>query len=405
MLNTVRKASWKSPTSCLLYDGAVTEYQIDTENILARHRQLSGLKALASSAQKLKDRSFELYGPTNIADFAQWVSQPMNLTLKPQFGQLVEAHQLLITRYGVYGWLQVLLTGAVYQYQRDFNMGGRTSDLTYLSRQHVDDVCRLGTHIVLNYGAPTAANRKLLAHFMSGNYARLVERILPAIGAELGQELPPEALEEGANPIFRLPQQVLQMAVVHELDLRPMDADEPVHEEGFAYRPAQMLQHDVTTLDGAAQQMIYELTMLTRALQEDSAPAPWNDHTLVRARLEATMGIAWASQCMDPHPEVDSEEHRAMYIEDLVGRVEKIQQRGIIGTISADVFQTRQLVEEAANEDPATVMLYERAMRQSIDNAAWVLFNWVPDLQRAGFLAQLLLDYQFDTFFSETETM
>ena len=405
MPNTVPKASWKCATNDLLYDVAVTEYQIDTDNILTRHRKLSGLKALAASAQKLNDRSFELYGPTNIADFAKWVSQPKNLTLKPQFSQLVEAHQVLITRYGVYGWLQVLLTGAVYQYQRDFNMGGRTSDLTYLSRQHVDDVCRLGTHIVLNYGAPTAANRKLLTHFMTGNYARLVEHILPAVGTELGQQLPAEVLEEGANPIFRLPQQVLQMAVVHELDMRPMDAHEPVDDDGFAYRPESILQHDVSTLEGAAQQMIYELTMITRVLQEGSAPAPWDDRELVRARLEATMGVAWASQCLDPHPEVDSEEHRQMYIEDLVERVEKIQDRGIIGTISADVFQTRQIVEEAANEDPATVMLYERAMRQSVDNAAWVLFNWVPDLQMAGFLAQLLLDYQFDAFFSEVETL
>ncbi|MFD6814329.1 hypothetical protein [Enteractinococcus coprophilus] len=383
----------------------MTEYQIDTENILARHRQLSGLKSLASSAQKLQDRSFELYGPTNMTDFAKWVGLPRNLTLKPQFGQLIEAHQLLITRCGVYGWLQVLLTGAVYQYQRDYNMGGRTADTTYLSRQYVDDVCRLGTHIVLNYGAPTVANRKLLAHFMSGNYARLVDRILPAVGAELGQELRPETLEEGASPIFRLPQQVLQMAVVHELDMRPMDADEPVQDDGFAYRPTELVQHDVSTLQGAAQQMIYELTMMTRALQEGAAPAPWDDPAVVRARLEATMGVAWASQCLDPHPEVDSEEHRHMYIEDLVGRVEKIQERGIIGTISADIFQTRQIVEEARSEDPATVMLYERAMRQSVDNAAWVIFNWVPDLPTAGFLAQLLLDYQFDAFFSETETM
>lgn len=383
----------------------MTEYQIDTENILARHRQLSGLKSLASSAQKMTDRSFELYGPTNTGDFAKWLGRSGNLTAKPQFGQLVQAHQQLITTHGVYGWLQVLLTGAVYQYQRDYNMGGRTADTTYLSRQHVDDVCRLGTHIVLNYGAPTVANRKLLAHFMSGNYARLVERILPAVGVEIGQELRPEALEEGANPIFRLPQQFLQMSVVHELDMRPMDAHEPVQDEGFAYHPNELVQHDVSTLEGAAQQMLYELTMITRALQEDAAPAPWNDPALVRARLEATMGVAWASQCLDPHPEVDSEDHRQMYIEDLVGRVEKIQERGIIATISAEIFQTRQLVEEAASEDPATVMLYERAMRQSVDNAAWVIFNWVPDLQTAGFLAQLLLDYQFDAFFKETEMM
>lgn len=383
----------------------MTEYQIDTDNILARHRQLSGLKSLASSAQKMTDRSFELYGPTNTADFAKWLGRSGNLTAKPQFGQLVQAHQQLITTHGVYGWLQVLLTGAVYQYQRDYNMGGRTADTTYLSRQHVDDVCRLGTHIVLNYGAPTVANRKLLAHFMSGNYARLVERILPTVGAALGQEVRPEALDEGANPIFRLPQQFLQMAVVHELDMRPMDAHEPVADDGFTYHPDELVQYDVSTLEGAAQQMLYELTMITRALQEDAGPAPWNDPALVRARLEATMGVAWASQCLDPHPEVDSEEHRQMYIEDLVGRVEKIQERGIIATISAEIFQTRQIVEEAANEDPATVMLYERAMRQSVDNAAWVIFNWVPDLQTGGFLAQLLLDYQFDTFFSETEQM
>ena len=388
-----------------MYDGAVTEYQIDTANILARHRQLSGLKSLASSAQKMTDRSFELYGPTNTADFAKWLGRSGNLTAKPQFGQVVQAHQQLIMNHGVYGWLQVLLTGAVYQYQRDLNMGGRAADTTYLSRQHVDDVCRLGTHIVLNYGAPTVANRQLLAHFMTGNYARLMERILPAVGAEIGQELSADVLEEGANPIFRLPQQFLQVAVVHELDLRPMDADEPVQDDGFAYRPAEILQHDVTTLQGAAQQMSYELTMITRALQEGSAPAPWDNRAVVRARLEATMGVAWASQGLDPHPEVETEEHRHMYLEDLVGRVEKIRDRGIIGTISSDIFQTRQLVEDATGGDPATVMLYDRAMRQSVDNAAWVLFNWVPDLQRAGFLAQLLLDYQFDAFFRETESV
>src|SRR5690625_1540012 len=143
------------------------------------------------------------------------------MAVKRQLGQVVQVHHQLITAHGVYGWLQVLLTGAVYEYQRDLNMRGRTADATYLSRQHVDDVCRLGTHIVLNYGAPTAANRKLLAHFMSGNYARLVEHILPAVDAELGQEIPAETLEQGANPVFRLPQQGLQMAVVHELDLRP----------------------------------------------------------------------------------------------------------------------------------------------------------------------------------------
>ena len=94
-----------------------------------------------------------------------------------------------------------------------------------------------------------------------------------------------------------------------------------------------------------------------------------------------------------------------MYIEDLVARVEKLQDRGIIGTISSDIFETRQLVEEAADGDPGTAMLYERAMRQSVDNAAWVLLNWVPDLQTAGFLAQLLLDYQFDVFFDQVEKL
>lgn len=388
-----------------LYDGAVTEYQIDTEKLLARHRKLGGLKTLAASAQKMAERSFELYGPTNVADFAKWLGRTGNLAWKPQFGQVVQAHHQLITAHGVYGWLQVLLTGAVYEYQRGLNMRGRTADATYLSRQHVDDVCRLGTHIVLNYGAPTAANRKLLAHFMSGNYARLVERILPAVGAEVGQEIPAETSEQGAKPVFRLPQQGLQMAVVHELDLRPMDADEPVGDEGFAYRPETIKQSDVSTLAGAAEQMVYELTMITRALQEGSAPEPWDETALVRARLEATMGIAWASQCLDPHPDVASEELREMYLEDLIARVETIQDRGIIGTIASDIFQTRQLVEEAADHEPATVMLYERALRQSVDNAAWVILNWFPDLQRAGFLAQLLLDYQFDAFFRETENM
>ena len=134
-------------------------------------------------------------------------------------------------------------------------------------------------------------------------------------------------------------------------------------------------------------------------------PAPWDDASVVRARLEATMGIAWASQCLDPHPEIASDEHTEMYIAELVSRVEQLQQRGLIGAISADIFQTRQLVEEAANDDPATVMLYERALRQSVDNAAWVVFNWVPDLQTAGFLTQLLLDYQFDAFFAEIEKL
>lgn len=385
--------------------GAVTDYQIDTENLLARHRKLSGLKMLATSGQKMADRSFELYGPTNTADFAKWLGRTNNVAAKPQFGQVVQAHQQLILEHGVYGWLQVLLTGAVYEYQRDVNTRGRADDATYLSRQHVDDVCRLGTHIVLNYGAPTVGNRELLAHFMSGNYARLVERVLPAVGVELEQELAPEALEQGANPVFRLPQQGLQMAVVHELDLRPMDAEEPVEDDGFAYHPDAIQQQEVTTLGDATQQMIYELTMITRALQEGSAPAPWNDEAVVRARLEATMGIAWASQCLSPHPEIASEEHTEMYVSELVARVEQVQDRGILGAISSDIFQTRQLVEEAANEDPATVMLYERALRQSVDNAAWVIFNWVPDLQTAGFLTQLLLDYQFDAFFDQVEKL
>lgn len=383
----------------------MTDYQIDTENLLARHRKLSGLKALAASAQKMTDRAFELYGPTNTADFAKCLGRANNLAAKPQFGQVVQAHQQLIMQHGVYGWLQVLLTGAVYEYQRDLNTGGRAADATYLSRQHVDDVCRLGTHIVLNYGAPTAGNRKLLAHFMSGNYARLVEHILPAVGEELELELVPEALEQGANPVFRLPQQALQMAVVHELDVRPMDADEPVGDEGFAYWPEDIKQQEIKTLVDATQQMVYELTMITRALQEGTAPAPWDDHAVVRARLEATMGIAWASQCLSPHPDIDSGEHREMYVQELVSRVEQLQDRGIIGAISSDVFQTRQLVEEASDEDPPTVMLYERALRQSVDNAAWVIFNWLPDLQTAGFLAQLLLDYQFDAFFDEVEKL
>lgn len=383
----------------------MTDYQIDTDDLLARHRKLSGLKAFAASSQKLTDRSFELYGPTNTADFAKWLGRANNLAAKPQFGQVVQAHQQLLLENGVYGWLQVLLTGAVYEYQRDLNMRGRADDATYLSRQHVDDVCRLGTHIVLNYGAPTVGNRELLAHFMSGNYARLVERVLPAVGTELEQELASEALEQGANPVFRLPQQALHMSVVHELDLRPMDADEPVEDNGFAYWPEAIQQQKVTTLADATQQMIYELTMITRVLQEGSAPAPWDDHALVRARLEATMGIAWASQCLSPHPEIDAEEHKEMYIQELVSRVEQLQDRGIIGAISSDIFQTRQLVEDAAGEDPATVMLYERALRQSVDNAAWVIFNWVPDLQTAGFLTQLLLDYQFDAFFTEVEKL
>lgn len=390
-------------TRCTM--GAVTDYQINTDELLTRHRKLGGLKSLASSAQKLSDRSFELYGPTNIADFAKWLGRAGNLAAKPQFGQVVQAHQQMIMAHGVYGWLQILLTGAVYEYQRDLNTRGRADDATYLSRQHVDDVCRLGTHIVLNYGAPTTENRKLLAHFMSGNYARLVERVLPAVGESLDQQLPSETLEQGANPVFRLPQQALQMSVVHELDLRPMDADEPYDVEGFAYWPDEIRQNDISTLENAAQQMIYELTMITRALQEGSAPTPWDNPSVVRARLEACMGIAWASQCLDPHPEIASYEHTEMYVGELVSRVEQIQDRGIIGAISSDIFQTRQLVEEASNEDPATVMLYERALRQSVDNAAWVIFNWVPDLQTAGFLAQLLLDYQFDAYFAEVEKL
>ncbi len=385
--------------------GAVTDYEIDTDDILTRHRQLGGLKALASSAQKLTDRSFELYGPTNLADFAKWLGRAGNLAAKPQFVQVVQANQQNIMAHGVYGWLQIVLTGAVYQYRRDLNMRGRSDDATYLSRQHVDDVCRLGTHIVLNYGAPTVVNRRLLGHFMSGNYARLVDHVLPKVGESLGSELPSDALEQGANPVFRLPQQTLQMTVVHELDLRPMDADEPIDHEGFAYWPDEIKQNDVSTSDGATQQMIYELTMITRALQEGSAPAPWDDASVVRSRLEATMGIAWASQCLDPHPEIASDEHTDMYIAELISRVEQLQERGIIGAISSDIFQTRQLVEEAANDDPATVMLYERALRQSVDNAAWVVFNWVPDIQTAGFLAQLLLDYQFDAFFAEVEKL
>lgn len=383
----------------------MTHYQIETENLLARHRQLGGLKALATSAQKLSERSFELYGPTLLTQFMQHMAQSGNLAGKQQFTQVVQAHQQLIVAHGVHGWLQILLTGAVYQYQRDLNIGGRTADAAYLSRQHVDDMCRLGTHIVLNYGEPTVENRHLLAHFMSGNYARLVERVLPAVGESRGELLPVEALELGANPVFRFPQEALQYAVVHELDLRPMDADELVQDDGFAYWPAEIKQHDVSTLAGAGDQMVYELTMITGVLQSGSGPAPWDDPAVVRARLEASLGIAWASQCLDPHPEVASDEHQHMYIEDLISRVEKLQTLGILGTISSDIFQTRKLVEDAAGEAPATVMLYDRALRQSVDNAAWVIFNWVPDLPTAGFLAQLLLDYQFDAFFTELEKL
>ncbi len=388
-----------------LYDGAVTDYQIDTDALLAKHRKLAlGLKTI-TSAEKMTARSFELYGPTNIADWAKWLGRSKNFPARSQLGQVVQAHQQLLSNYGVYGWLQILLTGAVYQYQRDLNTAGRAADATYLSRQHVDDMCRLGTHVVLNYGAPTVANRQLLAHFMSGNYARLIERVLPGVGQQLEQDLSVEALERGADPVFRLPQQALNLSVVHELDLRTMDANEPVNDDGFSYWPSSIRPEAVSTLAEAEQQMIHELTMLTRALQDDSVPAPWDDAALVRARLEATMGVAWASQCLSPHPEVASEEHRAMYIEDLVARVEQLQDRGMLGTISADMFQTRQLVEDAATEEPATLMLYERAQRQSVDNTAWVLFNWVPDIQTAGFLTQLLLDYQFDAFFDELERL
>jgi len=381
----------------------VTDYQIDTDALLAKHRKLAlGLKTI-TSAEKMAARSFELYGPTNIADWAKWLGRSKNFPARSQLGQVVQAHQQLLSNYGVYGWLQILLTSAVYQYQRDLNTAGRTADATYLSRQHVDDICRLGTHVVLNYGAPTVANRQLLAHFMSGNYARLIERVLPAVGQQLEQELSVEALERGADSVFRRPQQALNLSIVHELDLRAMDADEPVNEDGFAYWPSSIKPKAVSTLAEAQQQMIHELTMLTRALQDDSVPTPWDDDALVRARLEATMGVAWASQCLSPHPEIASDEHRELYIEDLVSRVEQIQDRGILGTISADMFQTRQLVEDAATEEPATLMLYERAQRQSVDNAAWVLFNWVPDIQTAGFLAQLLLDYHFDAFFDELE--
>src|SRR5690625_3763161 len=327
----------------LLYDGAVTDYQIDTENLLARHRQLGGLKALASSSQKLTDRSFELYGPTATAEFAKWIGRTGNLAARPQVVQVVQAHQQLITRHGVYGWLQVLLTGAVYQYQRDFNTQGRSGDATYLSRQHLDDVCRLGTHIVLNYGAPTAGKRKLLTHFMSGNYARLMERELPAVDSGLGLALSGDDLEQAPNPIFRLPQEALQMAIVHELDLRPMDADEPVRDDGFAHQPEAIIHHDKSTLEGATQQMIAELTIITRALQEGAAPEPWDDE-LVRSRLEATMGIAWASQRLHQHPEVASDEHRQMYIEDLLARVESLQHRGQIATIASYIFETLQMI-------------------------------------------------------------
>src|SRR5699024_7954439 len=137
----------------------------------------------------LTDRSFELYGPTATAEFAKWIGRTGNLAARPQVVQVVQAHQQLITRHGVYGRLQVLLTGAVYQYQRDFNTQGRSGDATYRSRQHREDVCRLGTHLVLNYGAPTAGNRTLLTHYMSGNYARLMERQLPAVRSELGLDL------------------------------------------------------------------------------------------------------------------------------------------------------------------------------------------------------------------------
>src|SRR5699024_11178768 len=214
------------------------------------------------------------------------------------------AHHQLLINYCVYGWLQILLTSAVYQYQRDLNTAVRTADATYLSRQHVDDICRLGTHVVLNYGAPTVGNRQLLAHFMSGNYARLVERVLPAVGAQLEQDLAAEALEQGVNPVFRLPQEALQMSVVHEMDVRQMDADAAVGVDGLAYCPDGIKQEYITTLVDAFKMMFYLVYMITRALQLGSAPAPWDDHGLVRFRLEATMSIAWASQCLSSHPEI-----------------------------------------------------------------------------------------------------
>src|SRR5699024_7897897 len=102
-------------TRCTL--GAVTDHEIDADNSLTRHRQLSGLKALATSAQKRTDRSFELYGPTNIADFAKWLGRAGNLAAKPQFVQVVQANQQNIMAHGAYGWLQILLTGAVHQYR------------------------------------------------------------------------------------------------------------------------------------------------------------------------------------------------------------------------------------------------------------------------------------------------
>lgn len=138
-------------------------------------------------------------------------------------------------------------------------------------------------------------------------------------------------------------------------------------------------------------------------MYDDAALEPWDDE-LVGSRLEATMGIAWAPQCLDPHPEVASNGHRQMSIDDLIKPFEKLQEHGLIGTISADIFETRQLVEEAAEGDPEVTMLYERAMCQPVDTAAWVLFNWYPALQTAGSLAQFLLVYQLDRFFDEVET-
>src|SRR5699024_8174505 len=106
----------------------------------------------------------------------------------------------------------------------------------------------------------------------------------PSVGAEVGQALTGEDLEHGANQVFRLPQEALQMAIVHELDLRPMDADEPVRDDGFAHQPEAIIHHDKSTLEGATQQMIAELTIITRALQEGDAPEPWDDD-LVRDHL------------------------------------------------------------------------------------------------------------------------
>src|SRR5699024_12680006 len=68
--------------------------------------------------------------------------------------------------------------------------------------------------------------------------------------------------------VFRLPQQALNLSIVHELDLRPMDVDEPVNDDGFAYWPSSVKQEAMATLAEAEQHMVGELTMLTRALQD-----------------------------------------------------------------------------------------------------------------------------------------